>query len=70
MTPDDPLGQDMIQKKCEEFLAQLGVPGFIIFGWQKKNDEFGVVSSYRNMPANAAIKGVSWALNDFINKSL
>lgn len=64
------MDQEVIQKKCEEFLAQLGVPGFIVFGWKKSNDEFSVVSSYKETPPHAAIKGLSWALNDFINKSL
>ncbi len=59
-----------IQKKIEAFLAELGVPSFIVFGWKKTDSEFGVVSSHHQIPPKAAIKGMSWALNDFINKSL
>ena len=59
-----------IQQKCEEFLRGLGVPGFIVFGWQKTPEEYGMVSSYHEMPANAAIKGMAWALNDFAQKTL
>jgi hypothetical protein len=68
MTP--PINNDDIQAKCEVFLKELGVPGFIIFGWQKDDAEFGVVSSFHEMPVNAAVKGMTWALHDFANKSL
>lgn len=64
------MDNDEIQKKCEQFLKSLDVPGFIIFGWKKDEQEFGLVSSYHEVPANAAIKGLSWALNDFISKTL
>ncbi len=65
-----PIPGDDIQKKCEQFLQELGVPGFIVFGWQKEGDQFGVVSSFHRMPVNAAVKGMTWALNDFVAKSL
>jgi hypothetical protein len=64
------MDQQEIQKKVEGFLKELGVPSFIVFGWKKGEKEFGVVSSYNKMPPNALIKGMSWALHDFINKSL
>lgn len=64
------LPNEDIQKKCEQFLQELGVPGFIVFGWQKENDQFGVVSSFHQMPVNAAVKGMTWALHDFANRSL
>jgi hypothetical protein len=59
-----------IQRRCEEFLKSLDVPGFIVFGWQKGDNETGVVSSYREFPVNAAVKGLTWALNDFVSKTL
>lgn len=62
--------QKEIERKCQEFLKQLGVPGFIVFGWKKQNEEFGVVSSYHEMPKNVAVKAMSWALFDFTNKAL
>ena len=65
-----PMDNQDIQKKCEMFLRELGVPGFIVFGWQKDDQAFGVVSSFHEMPVNAAVKGMSWALHDFVNKSL
>jgi len=64
-----------VQKKCEEFLQSLGVPGFLVFGWKKGSDEegkkaeFGVVSSYHQMPKDAALKGMTWALQDFVQRS-
>ncbi len=59
-----------IEKKIEQFLSQLGVPGFVVFGWNGTGDEFQIVSSFKDIPPNAAIKGLSWALHDFINKTL
>ncbi len=70
MTPPQPIDNDEIQKKCEVFLHELGIPGFIVFGWQKDDEKFGVVSSFHEMPINAAVKGMTWALSDFVNRSL
>jgi len=64
------MDNDEIQAKCEQFLRELGVPGFIVFGWQKDDAQFGVVSSFHEMPVPAAVKGMTWALNDFVTKSL
>lgn len=79
------MDQSEIQKKIEDFLRELDIPSFIVFGFQKntstplsagsssdegKKSEFGIVSSYNKVPPPAVIKGVSWALNDFISKSL
>ncbi len=49
------MDNDVIQKKCEDFLKELGVPGFVVFGWQKEEGQFGVVSTFHQMPVNAAI---------------
>lgn len=59
-----------IEQKCQDFLQSLGVPGFIVFGWQKDGNEFGVVSSYHQIPSNVAVKAMSWALHDFANRAL
>lgn len=67
---------DDVQQKCEAFLNSLGVPGFIVFGWRKDElgpdakAQYGVVSSFHEMPPNAAVKGITWALSDFVQKSL
>jgi len=71
------MDQSEIQQKVEAFLKGLDVPSFIVFGFQKGDanelegkKEFGIVSSYNKIPPQAVIKGMSWALNDFINKSM
>lgn len=64
------MDQPEIQQKVEAFLKELGIPSFIVFGWKKSDKEFGIVSSHHEVPPNAAIKGMSWALNDFIQKTL
>jgi hypothetical protein len=63
------MNNEDIQKKCNELLAQLGVPGFIVFGFQKTEDQkFGVVYATKDVPANVVIKGMSWALHDYAQK--
>lgn len=57
------INQREIEKKCQEFLEGLGVPGFIVFGWQKEPGEFGVVSSYHEIPPPVVVKGIAWALH-------
>lgn len=59
-----------IQQKVENFLNELGVPGFIVFGYKKTDQEFEIVSSFNEMPTNAAIKGMSKVLHDFGDKTL
>ena len=59
-----------MQKKCETLLKEFGKPSFVVFGWQKSDKQFGVVYSQHNMPAKAAAKSMSWALNDIIQKNL
>ncbi|OGJ55509.1 hypothetical protein A3D88_04610 [Candidatus Peribacteria bacterium RIFCSPHIGHO2_02_FULL_52_16] len=59
-----------IQKKCTEFLNALGVPGFIVFGWQKPDEQFGFVYSNHKMPVPVVIKGMTFVLSDFVNKKL
>lgn len=70
MSTTPPPNNEDIQQKCEALLQSLGIPGFIVFGWQKGDEQFGVVSSFHEMPVNAAVKGMTWALSDFVNKSL
>ena len=42
--------------------------GFL--GFQKSGKEFGFISSYHRVPPPVAIKGMSWALHDFVSKTL
>lgn len=64
------MNEDEVREKCEKFVQGLGVPCFIVFGWEKGGNQFGMVSSYHKMPVQAVIKGMSWALNDIVNKSM
>jgi hypothetical protein len=59
-----------IQQKCELFLKELGRPGFIVFGWPKNTDEFGVTYSCHEMPPQVVIKGLTSVLNDYATKTL
>jgi hypothetical protein len=59
-----------MQRRCEAMLKELGCPSFIVFGYQREGDQFSVVSSFHDMPPQAAVKGMSWALHDYISKSL
>ena len=38
--PPSPLDNDIIQQKCQDFVKSLGIPGFIVFAWQKPDKQF------------------------------
>jgi hypothetical protein len=65
-----PMEHADIQKRIEAFLKELGIPSFIVFGWKKTNQNFGIVWSQHQMPPNVAIKGLTWALHDIVGKTL
>lgn len=66
--------EEEVRAKCEAFVKSLGMPCFIVFGWEKESDEnqkqYGMVSSYHEMPSPAIIKGMTWALSDIVNKGI
>jgi|TARA_B100002003_G_C14106337_1_gene532144 hypothetical protein len=64
------MNEEEVRQKCEAFVQSLGVSCFIVFGWEKEDQQYGMVSSYHKMPVQAVIKGMSWALNDIVNKSM
>ena len=74
------MNEEEVRKKCEAFVQSLGIPSFIVFGWKKADlkDEktgkataqYGMVSSYHKMPSQAVVKGMTWALNDIVNKTM
>ena len=64
------MDQANIQQQVEQFLKSLDVPGFIIFGYKTKENQFSIVSSYNEMPTNAAIKGLSRVLAEFTERAL
>jgi hypothetical protein len=61
---------DAIKKKCQEFLDDLGVPGFVVFGWQQADKKYGVVYVNRKTPPPVTLKGLLWAAHDFARKKL
>jgi hypothetical protein len=64
------MDQADIQQRIETFLKELKIPGFIVFGYRKNDQEFGFVYSLHQMPTNVFVKGMSWALHDFVQRSL
>ncbi|PIR53137.1 hypothetical protein COU76_02800 [Candidatus Peregrinibacteria bacterium CG10_big_fil_rev_8_21_14_0_10_49_10] len=64
------MNEQEVREKCEAFVQSLGVSCFIVFGWEKADRQFGMVSSYHKMPIQAVIKGMSWALNDIVSKAM
>ncbi|ALM09532.1 MAG: hypothetical protein PeribacterA2_0137 [Candidatus Peribacter riflensis] len=64
------MDQPELQKRVEAFLKDLGIPSFIVFGFQKSEKEFGFIWSHHQAPSNVVIKGLSWALHDFVQKKL
>lgn len=64
------MDQSDIQQKVEAFLKELGVPGFIVFGFMKEETQFEIISSYNQMPTNAAVKGLAKVLHEFTDRAL
>jgi hypothetical protein len=64
------MNNENIQQQCNDLLENLGVPGFVVFGFQKPDDQFGIVYSSKKVPPNVVVKGLSWALHDFAKKKL
>jgi hypothetical protein len=69
--------QPELQKRVEKFLQEIGVPGFIVFGYMDSKTEpdiqkqqLHIVSSFKDMPTNVAVKGLSKLLSDFTEKAL
>lgn len=58
----------IIQKKCEEFLQSLGIPGFIVIGLQTDPENTQVVYSLNNMPLKGAVKAMTHTLNDLVSR--
>ena len=72
-----------IQKKCEEFLASLGIPGYIFFAWEKGTEsqpqaedakaadkkDYGFVYAARQFPPQVAMKGLVWAMDQMVGQT-
>lgn len=57
-----------IQKKCEEFLASTGLPGFIVVGFQTDPENTQMVYSLKDMPLKGVVKGLTHTLNDLMGR--
>lgn len=67
------MDNDSIQKKCEVFLKELQVPGYIFFAWEKpekKPDatkDYGFVFAAHEFPPPVAMKGHLWAMDQLVS---
>lgn len=57
-----------IQKRCEEFLATTGLPGFIVLGFQTDPENTQMVYSLKDMPLKGVVKGLTHTLNDLVGR--
>lgn len=57
-----------IQKLCEQFLAQISVPAFVVIGFQTTPDNTQMVYSLKDMPLKGFVKGMTHTLNDLVSK--
>ena len=64
------MDQSELQTRVEQFLQELGMPGFIVFGYMQEEGKCEIVSSYNEMPINVAIKGLSDVVNQLISRTL
>lgn len=69
------MNQADVQARIEKFLHEINMPGFIVFGYEQeqkdtKTKQFHIVSSFKEVPTNAAIKSLSKVLSEFADKAL
>ena len=57
-----------VQKQCEEFLKSIGVPGFVVIGFQTTPNDTQMVYSLKDMPIKGFVKGMTHTLNDLVSK--
>ena len=57
-----------IQKQCEAFLKSIGMPGFIVIGFQTEPENTQMVYSLKDMPLKGVVKGLTHTLNDLIGR--
>jgi hypothetical protein len=56
--PDE--NRERIQILCQQFLDNIGKPGFMLFGWQKDDGTYEVVQSTKDANPIAIVKAVTW----------
>jgi hypothetical protein len=66
MTPDN----QEIQRRCEAFLKEINVPGFILFGRQEQDGSCTVTYSIHNISLKNALTGLLTAVTDLIKRTL
>ena len=59
-----------VEKQCEQFLKKLGVPGFIILGFQTTNEEFTVTYSFHKVTLKQIIPVIMSAVSNLIANAL
>ena len=59
-----------IQRRCEAFLKEIDVPGFILFGRQEKEGKCTVTYSVHKIPIKTALLALLTALTDLIKRTL
>jgi hypothetical protein len=64
------MDNDAIQKKCEQFLQEIDVPGFILFGRQEDDGSCTVTYSVHKMGLKNALLGMLTAVTDLIKRTL
>ncbi len=57
-----------VQKQCEAFLKSIGMPGFVIIGFQTEPENTQMVYSLKDMPLKGVVKGLTHTLNDLIGR--
>ncbi len=57
-----------IQKQCEAFLKSIGMPGFVVIGFQTEPENTQMVYSLKDMPLKGVVKGLTHTLNDLIGR--
>ena len=65
-----PLNNEDIQKRCETFLKELDLPGFILFGRQEDDGSCTVTYSVHKISLKNALLGLLTAVTDLIKRTL
>ena len=64
------MDDSQIQKLCNEFLTNLGVSGFIVFGHQEENSQWKVTYSLHDMPVKTAVRGMLTTVDQLVQQNL
>ncbi len=59
-----------IQRRCEAFLKEIDVPGFVLFGRQEEDGSCTVTYSVHRIGIKNALLGMLTAVTDLIKRTL